>query len=298
MTRAGLITKGVGGEYTVVCDNDIYVCTARGVFRNRQITPYVGDYVDVDTNKNAIDSIRPRKNMLRRPPVANIDQVIVTMAAAKPAFHAGLLDRFLVQAEYEGIAAVICINKYDLHEGPDTAFMPYAQAGYPVVKLSTVSGQGLDELRNLMEGKLNVFAGPSGVGKSSLINALVPGADMEVGVISDRLKRGKHTTRHAEILRLDAGHFGTASQGGTGYSFVVDTPGFSALEVEGIPAGELAGLFPEFAPFLGMCKFSDCLHDKEIDCAVKVQVGEKISRLRYESYQGFVRDAASKRDNR
>jgi len=282
MNKSGLITKGIGGEYTVVCENETYICTARGVFRNRLITPYVGDHVIIDTNKRAIDSIKPRKNMLRRPPVANIDQVIVTMAAAQPAFHAGLLDRFLVQVAYEGIGAVICINKYDLHKGPDTSFLPYIRAGYPVVKFSAVSGLGFDELRRLMEGKLNVFAGPSGVGKSSLINMLVPGANMEIGDISERLRRGKHTTRHAEILRAEAG-------------YVVDTPGFSALEVEGIPAGDFAGLFFEFAPFLGQCKFSDCMHDKEADCAVKAQVGRDIYASRYDSYLNFVRGGGERK---
>ena len=293
MHRAeGLIIKGVGGEYTVVCGNATYICTARGVFRNRQITPYVGDHVVIDTNKRAIDTIKPRVNMLRRPPVANIGQVIVTMAAAEPAFHGGLLDRFLVQAEYEGIDAVICINKYDLHTGPDTAFLPYIRAGYPLVKLSAHSGEGLEELGKLMHGKLNVFAGPSGVGKSSLINALAPGADMEVGDISVRRRRGKHTTRHAEILRLEAGSLGG---GAAEPSFLVDTPGFSSLEVEGIPAGDFAGLFREFEPFIGQCKFSDCMHDKETDCAVKEQVGKAVYPSRYESYVGFVRGTAGKR---
>jgi len=271
----GLITKGVGGEYTVVCDDGVYICMARGVFRNRQITPFVGDHVIIDTQKNLIESIKPRKNMLRRPPIANIDQVIVTMAAAQPAFHAGLLDRFLVIAAYEGVDAVICINKYDLHKGPDV-YDIYAKAGYPLVKVSTITGLGLDKIVDIMEGKLNVFAGPSGVGKSSLINALVPGASMETGDISVRLRRGKHTTRHAEILTLGDG-------------FCVDTPGFSSLEVEGIPPEAIAGCFPEFEEFIGQCKFSDCLHDKELDCAVKKQVGKRIYPARYESYIGFVR---------
>jgi len=279
MIKAGLITKGVGGEYTVSCDDGIYICTARGVFRNRQITPFVGDHVLIDTNKKSIDSIKPRKNVLRRPPVANIDQVIVTMAAREPSFHAGLLDRFLVIAAYEGIDAVICINKYDLHKGPDI-YAPYAKAGYPLVKVSAATGLGIDELRELMDGKLNVFAGPSGVGKSSLINILVPEAKMETGDISARLGRGKHTTRHAEILTLGTGH-------------CVDTPGFSSLEVEGIPSAALGECFPEFEAYIGQCKFSDCLHDKELECAVKEQVGKTIHSPRYESYISFIRNETS-----
>jgi len=272
----GLIIKGVGGEYTVVCGEAVLTCKARGVFRNRDITPFVGDYVVVDTQKHLIDSIKPRKNILRRPPVANIDQVIVTMAAASPAFNPGLLDRFLVLAERAGIDAVIGINKYDLHINEDF-LEPYTLAGYPVVKVSAATGAGLSELRAIMEGKLNVFAGPSGVGKSSLINTIVPGASMEIGDISAKLRRGKHTTRHAEILPLGDG-------------FCVDTPGFSSLEVDSIPVSEFDSLFLEFAPFLGLCKFSNCMHDKENDCAIKEQVGTAIHPARYESYLGFIRN--------
>jgi len=274
MNKTGLITKGVGGEYTVVCEDEVYICTALGVFRNRNITPFVGDHVTIDTSKKAITSIKPRKNVLRRPPVANIDQVIVTMAAAEPAFHAGLLDRFLVLAAYENVPAVICINKCDLLKNSDFC-KPYIQAGYPVIKVSATKNLGLDELMSIMEGKLNVFAGPSGVGKSSLINGLVPGATMEIGDISARLRRGKHTTRHAEILKLGAG-------------FCVDTPGFSSLETDDIPIETLATLFIEFEPYLGLCKFSNCLHETERDCAIKEQVGKTIHPLRYESYLGFI----------
>jgi len=279
MIRDGLITKGLGGEYTVVCDDDVYICTARGVFRNRQITPFVGDHVVIDVNKKAIQTIKPRKNILRRPPVANIDQVIVTMAAAEPEFHAGLLDRFLVIASYENVDAVICINKYDLHKGPDI-YSHYKDAGYPLVYVSAAKGTGLDNLVTIMEGKLNVFAGPSGVGKSSLINAVLPEAKMETGDISQRLGRGKHTTRHAEILALRAG-------------YLVDTPGFSSLEIEGIPVEDIGGCFPEFERFFGQCKFNNCLHDKEADCAIKQHVGGVIHPKRYESYLGFVRNSAS-----
>lgn len=275
MNKAGLIIKGVGGEYTVVCDDGVYICTALGVFRNRQITPFVGDHVEIDSNKKAIIKIKPRVNILRRPPVANIDQVIVTMAAAQPAFHPGLLDRFLVIAAYENVNAVICINKYDLFKGQDFT-LPYIQAGYTVAKVSKETGMGLDNLRSIMEGKLNVFAGPSGVGKSSLINTMIPGAKMETGDISTRLGRGKHTTRHAEILNM-----------GTGYC--VDTPGFSSLEADDIPVEAIGGCFLEFEPFLGQCKFSNCLHDTERDCAVKEQVGVAIHPARYSSYLGFIR---------
>jgi len=285
MNKAGLITKGVGGEYTVVCEDAEYICTALGVFRNRQITPFVGDHVIIDTKKKAITTIKPRMNILRRPPVANIDQVIVTMAAAEPAFHGGLLDRFLVIAAYENVDAVICINKFDLHTGPDFC-TPYEQAGYPLVKVSATTGLGLDQLMTIMDGKLNVFAGPSGVGKSSLINILVPGATMETGDISAKLRRGKHTTRHAEILKL-----------GTGYC--VDTPGFSSLDIEGIPTPDIAGCFLEFTPFLGQCKFTNCLHDGEINCAIKEQVGKAIHPKRYESYLGLIhKDSSQKQGTR
>ena len=275
MNKSGLITKGVGGEYTVVCDDGVYICTARGVFRNQQITPFVGDHVEIDVEKMSIQIIKPRKNVLRRPPVANIDQVIITMAAAEPKFHAGLLDRFLVIAAYENIDAVICINKYDLHKGPDI-YSHYAKVGYPLLYVSTITNKGLDKLKKITEYKLSVFAGPSGVGKSSLINVLIPDAQMETGVISKRLQRGKHTTRHAEILVKDTG-------------FVVDTPGFSSLDVDDIPKEALSSCFPEFEPFFGLCKYNNCIHDTEKDCAVKDNVGTTIHPKRYESYIGFLR---------
>ena len=281
--KEGVIIKGVAGVYTVRAEGGHYTCTARGVFRNRDIVPMVGDEVNfaatgIDEksgeNIGTIHTIKPRRNALRRPAAANIDQVIITMAAAQPAFQPGLLDRFLVLAAFEGIETVICINKADLDKSR-AVYEPYQQAGYILVFTSLKTGAGLDELRSLMAGKLNVFAGPSGVGKSSLINAICAEARQETGDISAKLKRGKHTTRHAEILQLkneeDAG-------------YCVDTPGFSSLETGDIPRRAMPRLFKEFTPFLDGCRFSDCMHDREKDCAVKAQVGVGIARSRYESY--------------
>jgi len=223
-----------------------------------------------------LHTLKPRKNELRRPPVANIDQVVITVATAQPAFNAGLLDRFLVLAEYENIPAVICVNKADL-EGEDAGAVlePYVLAGYPVVYTSTVADVGLKDLRDIMAGKLNVFAGPSGVGKSSLINALSPGLKLETGGLSTKLGRGKHTTRHSEIFALGS----TPSDG-----YCVDTPGFTSLDTAFIPKEELGKLFREFLPFLGNCQFGNCLHDKEKKCAIKDEIGHKIHPARYDSY--------------
>ncbi|MCL2605500.1 MAG: ribosome small subunit-dependent GTPase A [Defluviitaleaceae bacterium] len=275
--------------YTVLTGDGYYPCTARGIFRNKKITPLAGDKVQilVESEQTAtITSIEPRKNALIRPAVANIDQVIVTLSVKQPAFHAGLLDRFLVLAAHAGIDAVICINKCDLmqrtSEGIPPMFMPYKTAGYPIIFTSRNDPDGIDALREIMADKLTVFAGPSGVGKSSLINALLPHAKQEIGDISAKLKRGKHTTRAAEILLLGEG---------TENGFVVDTPGFSSLEIEAIPPRDMASYFKEFVPFLGQCRFNDCLHsthDGIEDCAIKAQVGKTIHPARYESYLKMV----------
>ena len=281
MNRDGIIVKGVGGAYTVQADGIAYVCNARGVFRNRNTTPLIGDYVtisvtDQDKKIGTLHTIKPRKNELIRPPVANIDQVIITVATAQPAFNAGLLDRFLVLAEYEDIPILICVNKTDL-AGEDDSFAPYIQAGYPLVYTSISDSslsKGLTDLRAHMAGKTNVFAGPSGVGKSSLINALMPKLDLQTGELSTKLGRGKHTTRHSEIFPL----------GGVGDGFCVDTPGFSSIEIDAIPKDKLPLLFREFAEYYGDCKFANCMHNRENHCAVKEQIGQGINPARYESY--------------
>ncbi|MCL2047719.1 MAG: ribosome small subunit-dependent GTPase A [Defluviitaleaceae bacterium] len=272
---SGTIIKGVGGAYTVLAENEIYTCTARGIFRNKKIVPLVGDRVEIEITEQekkiaTLHTIKPRENELRRPPAANIGQVIITMATTQPDFNAGLLDRFLLLAEYENIPVLICINKTDLSE---TTFDVYKEAGYPLVYTCALSENGLDALREKMSGKVNLFAGPSGAGKSSLISALT-GLSLETGEISRKLKRGKHTTRHTELIAL--------GEPADGYCF--DTPGFTSLDLEHIQKNELAPLFREFRPFLYECKFNNCMHIRETDCAVREQVGKAISKERYESY--------------
>jgi ribosome biogenesis GTPase len=290
----GIITKGVGGAYTVNANGEIYTCTARGVFRNRKLTPLVGDRVEIsitDTQKKiaTLHTIKPRLNELRRPPAANITQVIITVATTQPTFNAGLLDRFLLLVGYEKIPMVICVNKMDLSSreiplfeksGAKTlTFEDYEKAGYSVVYASATEGDGLEDLRKIMAGKINLFAGPSGVGKSSLINALLPEIKLKTGELSGKIGRGKHTTRHTEIFAL-----GDGDENG----FCFDTPGFTSLDIEHIPKGELAGLFREFAPFAGDCKFKNCMHVKEKDCGVKAQIGQKIHPARFENYVKFL----------
>jgi ribosome biogenesis GTPase len=271
----GTILKGVGGAYTVALDNGgVVVCTARGLFRKKEITPLVGDRVEV--NGTMLQSIFPRKNELVRPKAANMDQVIITMAAARPVFDRGLLDRFLLLAEHAGIPPVICINKWDLDENK-IDYTPYVQAGYDVVATSCKNGLGIDSLKDVMRDRISVFAGPSGVGKSSLINKLTGSDIRETGKLSEKINRGKHTTRHTELLALNP----------SGY--VVDTPGFSSLDVSSIPREKFAMLYKEFQPYINGCRFSDCKHDTEHDCLLKAQVGKTIHPLRYESYLKMVK---------
>lgn len=286
MTRPelnGTIIKGVGGLYTVDTPQGLFICNARGLFRKQQISPIIGDHVtfiaDLTDQTGMLSVIQPRRNQLRRPRVANVDRVIITVAAAQPELNLDLLDKYLLLAEHEAISSVICINKSDLL--PDHAlediFKMYQNVGYPIVAVSAETGGGLDALYAIMEEGISVLAGPSGVGKSSLINCLMPDAARETGELSLRLNRGKHTTRHTEILPL----------GKAGY--VIDTPGFTSLDLSAIPPEERAALFIEFRPFLGLCRFSDCRHDTESDCAIKNQVGRAIPNQRYLRYLSLIR---------
>lgn len=273
----GIIYKGIGGFYYVKSDNKVVECKARGKFRNDKITPLVGDMVDI-VEKNGsyvIDSIIPRKNILIRPLVANVDQAVIIFAAAKPEPNLGLLDRFLILSEYNGLSITICINKIDLLEIAviNDMFIPYKNAGYKIIYTSTLKGYGINELKHNLENKISVLAGPSGVGKSSLLNAVQPNLMLKTGDISDKVERGKHTTRHTELMELETG------------GFVVDTPGFSSLDIDFIKKEEIEQFFPDFIEYLGLCKFSGCTHISEPNCAVKAALSNgRINNERYNSY--------------
>jgi ribosome biogenesis GTPase len=275
----GRIIRGVGGLYYVAAYGCIYECSARGKFRKARITPTVGDYVeftvlDEDNKKGALDTIEKRKNILLRPRVANIDCAIITFAAKSPDINLDLLDRFILLAETQHIAKIlICINKAELvDEDYKTAIRQIYEPYYKVIFTSTKENIGIDELKSEINACEAVFAGPSGVGKSSLINALLPHLNRQTGEISHKIERGKHTTRQVELL--EAGND----------TYIVDSPGFTSLSTEFLSAEELQDYFKEFKPYLGNCYYNDCVHIHEPNCAVKEQVGKTISNERYERY--------------
>ena len=262
----------------VLAGNLLYRCTPRGVFRNTGETPLVGDLgiitvTNEEKKEASLHTILPRKNSLVRPPAANIEQVIITVSKKNPTFNPGLLDRFLLLAEDACDDIVICMNKSN--GGEQELLEPYRVAGYELVYTDALNGFGLEHLKKHMKGKLNLFGGASGVGKSSLINAINPGLCLQTGDLSKKTSRGKHTTRHTEIFPL-----GREPEDG----FCFDTPGFTALDFSHIKKENLGFLFKEFLPLTHLCKFANCMHIKEIGCAVKAKVGKAIHNLRYESY--------------
>ena len=263
----GKIIKGIAGFYYEHCaDHKIYECKAIRIFRNKNIKPLGGDNVEItvlntDPPEGNIDRILERKSELIRPAVANIDQALVVFAIQDPEPNLNLLDRFLVMMETSGIPVTIAFNKIDL---ADEAMMDryrkiYEPAGYPVMFLSTYEDSGIHQIREFLKGKTTALAGPSGVGKSSLTNQILPEAQMETGSISEKIKRGKHTTRHSELFCLDTD------------TYLMDTPGFSSMFVEDMEPQELKEYFPEFAPFEDECKFLGCVHIGEKICGVKCQ---------------------------
>ena len=291
--RTGKIIRVVGGFYYVWCREDaqVYQCRARGVFRKDSFKPVAGDDCSFQLTKardveGYVEQIAPRRNFLIRPPVANVDQALILFAFASPEPNCSLLDRFLIEMRRLQIPAVICFNKNDLADEAARSRLTesYRQSGCRVLTASILNREGLEEIRELMEGRTTVLAGPSGVGKSSLTNFLCPEANMEVGQVSRKTERGKQTTRHAELF---------AAGGGT---FFFDTPGFSSLELQGIGREDVKAFFPEFSEYEPRCRFQGCMHIHEPDCGVKSALEEgRISRERYDSYVQLVDEISAKK---
>ena len=288
----GKIIRGIAGFYYVhVVESGIYECKAKGIFRKDGIKPLVGDDVEIEIldekdMEGNIMQILPRRNDLIRPAVANIDQALVVFAAAKPKPHFQLLDRFLVMMESKEIPAILCFNKSDIVDDAEIASLKeiYENCGYPLLFTSAKEETNIDELKELLRGKTTAIAGPSGVGKSSLINQLQSGVKMETGSISRKIERGKHTTRHSELIVLEEG------------SYIMDTPGFSSLYVGDMEKEELKYCFPEFSAYEGKCRFNGCSHTHEPGCAVREAVEEgKIHRMRYEDYTFLYRELQEKK---
>lgn len=269
----GKIVKGIGGFYYVKVGNEIYECKARGIFRKEKVKPAIGDDVEISVSGavGSIDKIFERTSHLVRPPVANIDTLVIVAATAEPEPDIFLIDKLLVTAEKAGIEPVICLNKTDIKSENELKEI-YEGAGYKVASVCAREETGFDELISLIKGKTSAFAGLSGVGKSTILTHL-SGTGCETGEISERIKRGKQTTRHVELLEAPFG------------GFLLDTPGFSSFEVESIKAGELEEYFPEIRALSGKCRFKGCAHINEPDCAVKTQIEKGlIAKSRYESY--------------
>ena len=277
----GKIIKGIGGFYYVhVQEVGVYACRARGIFRKEKRKPLVGDDVEIVVTdekdmEGSVEQLLPRRNELVRPAAANVDQAMVVFAAASPKPNLNLLDRFLVNMRQQGIPVVICINKTDLadKEAVQEIARVYEKSGSPVLTASVMRREGLEEVQEALRGKTTIVAGPSGVGKSSMTNYLQPEAMMEVGEVSAKIDRGRHTTRHTELIWIQKD------------TYFLDTPGFSSLFLPQIQAEELKDYYPEFMAYEPYCRFQGCVHIKEPECAVKeaLERGE-VHKSRYENY--------------
>ena len=277
----GKIIKGIAGFYYVhTPENKVYECKAKGIFRKEKLKPLVGDNVEIkvldeEKKTGTIETVQKRKNQLIRPAVSNVDQAVVIFAAAKPEPNLNLLDRFLISMEKQKIETIICFNKIDEAslEVLNQLEEIYCSCDYKVLFTSATLNQGIDNLKKFLKNKTTVLAGPSGVGKSSLINLIQPEANMETGCISEKIQRGKHTTRHSELFFID------------GNSYIMDTPGFSSLYVDDIEKQELKAYFSEIKEYETQCRFTGCVHIKEPDCGVKQALEQKkISKIRYNNY--------------
>lgn len=288
----GKIVKGIAGFYYVdVVESGLYECKAKGIFRKEKVKPLVGDWVEITVLDEAkksgnIVEILERKNELIRPAVANIDQALVVFAVTKPKPHFNLLDRFLVMMESRGIPVILCFNKKDIATEQEIQKLQeiYETCDYQMIFTSAFQKENVEEVKKLLRGKTTAIAGPSGVGKSSLINLFQPEACMETGSISEKIERGKHTTRHSELIRIDAD------------TYIMDTPGFSSLYTNAFEKEEFKYYFREFAPYEGQCKFIGCDHIHEPGCAVKQALEEgKIHPSRYQNYLEMYEEQKEKR---
>lgn len=288
----GKIVKGIAGFYYVhVAGSGIYECRAKGIFRKDKKKPLVGDDVELDIldeeeKLGNIIRLLPRRNQLVRPAVANVDQALVIFAVCKPRPNFGLLDRFLIMMRRQQVDTVICFNKKDIASEEEQRRLTdiYGKCGCHVLFSSAKREEGIGELKEILAGKTTAVAGPSGVGKSSLINLLQPEAQMETGEISRKIDRGKHTTRHSELFAMEED------------TYIMDTPGFSSLYLEGMEKEELKDFFAEFEEYEPLCRFQGCMHIHEPDCGVKQALAEgKISRERYDSYVELYGELKEKR---
>ena len=287
----GKIIKGIAGFYYVhIAGKGVYECKAKGIFRKNKIKPLVGDDVVIDIldeekREGNIRDILARKNALIRPAVANVDQAMVIFAISRPAPNLSLLDRFLISMERQNVPVVVCFNKSDIAEPQEAARLQeiYENCGCQVLFTSVKEQAGTEQIRELLKDKTTVVAGPSGVGKSSMINFLYPKAEMMVGEISQKIDRGKHTTRHSELFSIGDN------------TYLMDTPGFSSLSLFDIEKEELKSYYPEFEPYEDSCKFLTCAHIHEPVCGVKdaLELG-KISQVRYDNYVSFYEELKEK----
>ncbi len=289
----GRIIKGIAGFYYVETKGAIiYECKAKGIFRKSGIKPIVGDNVEIeiideDKRLGNLTDVLPRQNSLYRPPVANVDQAVILFAIVKPDPNYNLLDRYLIMMRQLGIPVIICFNKQDIATKEEAKELhdAYEKCGYHVLFVSVKEEKGLDELKALLKGKTTALAGPSGVGKSSLLNKLVPDADMQTGELSRKIDRGRNTTRHSEIFIVKE------LSDEDKETFIIDTPGFTSLELRGVEADSLMDYYPEFVPYEPECRFGGCSHIAEPDCGVKnaLERGE-VARVRYDNYRIIYQD--------
>jgi len=283
----GLVVRAYGGYYYVHDGLSEWTCSLRGRLRHTKQQVLVGDRVEIRPGggkTGAVENVLPRRSSLNRPAVANVDQAVIIFSLREPDPSPGLLERFLILVLLNQIEPLICFNKVDLTKESQIELVSRYQRAYPVVVTSAKTGEGLECLRELLAGKISVFAGPSGVGKSSILNALMPGLKLRTGELSAKLKGGRHTTRHVELINLPEG------------GFVADTPGFTSLDLPDIKPEELAGFFPEMEGLYRGCYFTSCLHFKEPGCAIReaVEAG-KIEEARYRQYLEFLEELKNRR---